>query len=42
MDNIADDDLKDLQLIAAQSLSDIQKISKDISAGILIEVKDDG
>ncbi len=41
MDNVADDELKDLQLIASQWLNDTRKITKDWSAGILIEVKND-
>ncbi len=37
-DNIDDDDLADLQIIAAQWLKDPGNIAKDTKAGILIEV----
>ncbi len=38
-DNVTKEELEDLQLIAAQWLNDPRKIGKDITAGILIEVK---
>jgi hypothetical protein len=40
-DNIEDDELEDLQTIAAQWLKDPAKVAKDEKAGILIEVKCD-
>src|SRR5208282_1791664 len=39
--NIGDDELENLKLIAAQWLGDNAKIAKDVAAGILIEVNHD-
>ncbi len=41
LDNVADDELEHLQLIASQWLTNPQNIAKDVLAGILIEVVHD-
>lgn len=41
-DNVEDDELEDLQTIAAQWLKDAATVAKDIKAGILIEVRCNG